>query len=326
MDKPSAEAIETALYEDRVLIRMLGMRRTMFVVAAELAPVVQASSTAAIAVRERKRLIAHIAEEEIASGDAAAWLGKAEAEVMAALQVRGEATGTELGAAVKCLRGTKITWRVLFVLVAEGRIVRGRPRGSWTSSQYRWSPGDTCLPRHVADWTPEAAQAELVRRWLATFGPGTVADIKWWTGWTLGAVRRAVAELDTIKVDLDGEAGLVLADDADPVAEPEPWVALLPALDPTVMGWQSRAWYFGDHAPKLFDRTGNPGPTVWHDGRVVGGWAQRRDGDIVVRLLEDVGTQAAAAIDERAATLGAWIGDVRVTPRFRTPLERELCA
>jgi hypothetical protein len=59
----------------------------------------------------------------------------------------------------------------------------------------------------------------------------------------------------------------------------------------------------------------------------VGGWAHRKDGEIAVRLLEDVGTEAAAAITAEAGRLREWIGDdpkIRITPRFRTPLEREL--
>jgi hypothetical protein len=46
----------------------------------------------------------------------------------------------------------------------------------------------------------------------------------------------------------------------------------------------------------------------------------------VFRLLEDTGTEAVAAVTAEAEQLQAWLGAVRVTPRFRTPLERELSA
>ena len=106
---------------------------------------------------------------------------------------------------------------------------------------------------------------------------------------------------------------------------PPPWAALLPALDPTAMGWRERDWYVGEHAAALFDRSGNIGPTAWWDGRIVGGWAQRENGEIAVRLLEDVGAEAAAAITAEAGRLAQWIGPgARLKPRFRTPLEREL--
>jgi hypothetical protein len=217
-----------------------------------------------------------------------------------------------------------ITSRLLLILAAQGRIVRGRPRGSWLSTQYSWSPIERWLPGGMPQWSPADARVELARRWLAGYGPGTVEDLKWWTGWTMGEVKRALAALDTVEVDLDGVSGLVLAQDADEVPEAPGAAVLLPALDPTVMGWAGRDWYVGEHRAALFDRTGNAGPTVWWDGHVVGGWAQREDGGIAVRLLEDTGREAREAIDAAAAGIADWLGDVRITPRFRTPLETEL--
>jgi hypothetical protein len=332
--------VERALYEDRTLVRMLGMRRTVFVVPSELFAVVQESSAAPIAVRQRRLLLDLLVAAGIGgAGDAgaAAWLTEVEESVVAALAGRGEATAATLATDEPRLRTqvlvapdkpyggpSNITSRVLLILAAQGRIVRGRPRGSWLSTQYSWAPVERWLPDGVPEYSPAAARVELLRRWLGAFGPGTVADLKWWTGWSMTEVKRALAGLDTVEVDLDTVAGLVLAQDADPVPVPAPSAALLPALDPTVMGWAGRGWYLGEHGPALFDRSGNAGPTVWWDGRVVGGWAQRADGGIAVRLLEDPGREARDAIDARAAATAAWLADVRVTPRFRTPLEREL--
>jgi hypothetical protein len=218
-----------------------------------------------------------------------------------------------------------VTTRVLNVLAAEGRIIRGRPRGSWISSQYRWSTAEDWLPGEPETWPAAAARTELARRWLLAYGPAPLSDLRWWTGWTAGDTKKAVAGLDVVEVELeDGGTGVLLADDVAPTRAPKPWVALLPALDPTVMGWAARQWYLGPHAPALFDRSGNPGPTIWSDGRIVGGWAQGRDGTVRYRLLEDVGADVAAAVEAEAGRLTAWLGPVRVTPRFRTPLEKEL--
>src|SRR5262249_46833572 len=153
-----------------------------------------------------------------------------------------------------------------------------------------------------------AARAELARRWLHAFGPAPRADLQWWTGWTAGQVRQALDQLEIAEVNLDGTAGVMLAADEDAPPAAEPWAALLPALDPTPMGWRDRAWYVGEHAPALFDRSGNIGPTAWWDGRIVGGWAQREDGEIAVRLLEDAGSGASAAIAAEARRLREWIG------------------
>jgi len=171
----------------------------------------------------------------------------------------------------------------------------------------------------------DAARAELVRQWLARFGPGTLADIVWWTGGNQGDTRRALAAVDTAEVELAGTTGFVLARDVDDVQPVAPWIALLPPLDPTPMGWFGRDWYLPDaHRAVLFDRTGNIGPSIWCDGRIVGGWAQRSDGTIGWRLLEDIGAELTAAVDGEADRLTGWLAGVRVIPSFRTPLEREL--
>ena len=325
-------AIEHALYEERSLVRMLGMRRTVFVVPAALVPVIQSACADQVAERLRRQLTQVVAAAGIAT-DAATWLKDVGEGTVRVLAARGSATGAELARDEPRLRtqiiaapdnpyggAVNLTTRLLTLLSAEGLIVRGRPRGGWTSTQFTWSaaPERTDLPA-------AAARAELARRWLATFGPAPLSDLQWWTGWTAGQVRQAVSSLDLTEVDLGGTPGVLLTGDQAPTAPAEPWAALLPALDPTAMGWRERAWYVGEHTAALFDRSGNIGPTAWWDGRIVGGWAQRKDGEITVRLLEDVGAEAAAAIAAEAERLREWIGPgVRITPRFRTPLEREL--
>ena len=174
----------------------------------------------------------------------------------------------------------------------------------------------------------DTASSTVARLWLTSYGPATVDDLQWWTGWTKTRTKAALATLDTVEVDLDGATGLLLADDAEPVPEPDPWVALLPALDPSAMGWKHRDFCLGPHREQLYDVNGNAGPTVWAGGRIVGGWAQRDDGEVVVRLLDDVGTDVSTRIDERAAALTTMLGDVRLKARARgwTPVERELRA
>lgn len=333
------EAIEDTLYEERRALKMLGMRRTMFVVPVETAPVVQAACTDAIAARLRRRLIGWLEESGVAK-DGAKWLEEVEGEVERALAQHGELAGAELSRAVPALQerilfnpGKKYEARqsvatlLMPVISAEGRVARGRPRGSWISSQHRWAPMDAWLPEREAAPAVADAQAELVRLWLRAFGPGTLADLKWWTGLGAGVVRKALEAADAVEVELGaGEPGYLLLDDLEPVATPDPWVALLPSLDATTMGWAGRDWYLGEHREMLFDGNGNAGPTVWADGHIVGGWAQRRDGEVVVRYLEDAGAEAEAAVAAEAERVREWLGDVRITARFPVPLQRELVA
>ena len=328
--------VERALYDERTLVRVLAMRRTLWVVPRELLPVVLAACTRTVAARERRRLEGFVRDSGI-SATPAAWLARAGKAALAAVETRGEAFTTDVADDVPMLAerlrlgvGSRFETtqsaaaRVLPQLAMDGRLVRGRPRGTWINGQYRWVPVAAWLGSPVEELEPAAAQAELLRRWLAAFGPATETDLRWWTGWTAREARGALAVVPHEAVDVDGATGLVLADDGAPIEPPEPWAALLPTLDPTTMGWKERDWYLGPHAELLFDRNGNAGPTVWWEGRVVGGWSQRRDGEIAFRLLEDVGADAITAIDAEAARLAGWLGDVRFSPGFLPPFQRSL--
>jgi hypothetical protein len=330
-------ALADALYgETGTLVRMLAMRRTMFVVTRASAPMVYAAAGKQIAAAERKKLLTFLAD---GGGWDAKWLESVEAQVRAALEEHGETSGAALSRLVPGLREQvvvaagkpyearqNVASRIIRTMAAAGRIERRRPAGSWTSSQFRWANAEPLPEVPVAE-----ARTGVVRAWLGAFGPGTEADLKWWTGWSLTEVRKALAAVGAEEVLLDGGAiGHVLPGDAEPPAdEPPPAATLLPALDPTPMGWRDRDWFLPrEHRPALFDGTGNVGPTVWWGGEVIGGWAHRADGTVRWRLLADRGAEAASAVEAAAGRLTAFLADggVTVTPRFRTPLERELSA
>jgi winged helix DNA-binding protein len=330
--------VERALYEERALVRMLAMRRTLWVVPRDLVPVVEAAATRSVAARERRRLEGFVRESGISTRPSV-WLARAGRAALAAVEERGEAFTADvtrdvpllakklrLGAGTRWETTQSASARVLPQLAMEGLLVRGRPRGGWANGQYRWVPAAAWLGGELQTVEPGVARAELLRRWLSAFGPATETDIRWWTGWTAREARGALAAVPHVEVDLDGVAGLVLADDLEPTPTPEPWVALLPTLDPTTMGWKQRDWYLGPHAAVLFDRNGNAGSTVWWDGRVVGGWAQRADGEIAFRLLEDVGADAVRAVEAEAERVAAWVGDTRVAPGFLPPFQRGLAS
>lgn len=328
--------VERALYDDRQLIRVLAMRRTVFAVPRDFAGACLVGASDVVAIQQRKLLLKLLADSGIA-GDLEEWVERAELAALTAIEAAGEVTSTELSEADPLLATRvqvgsgkftatpTVASRLMTLLSAEGKVVRTRPRGGWTSTQFRWST--------MASWCdlgepPELDDAitELARLWLHAYGPATLDDLQWWTGWTKTRTRAAVAPLATVEVEADGRPALVLADDVDPVEAPDPWVALLPALDPSSMGWKHRDFVLGPHRERLFDINGNAGPTVWVDGRIVGGWAQRDDGEVVFSLLQDVGAQSTAAVEERAAELTTMLGDVRLKARARgwTDVEKEL--
>jgi hypothetical protein len=342
--------LDVALYEDRTLWRLHAMRRTLFVVTTDDAPIVQSAAGRDVARAERRKLVRWLVDAG-PPGDDPTWLRRTEERTLAALAGGSELRTQDLTERVPELATTitvgsgrwttevPLATRLLVVLALDGHLVRARPAGTWRSSQYRWAATSAWFgagrASHARDThldpAPDTAWPALARRYLATHGPATVADVRWWTGWTMARTRAALRAVDAVAVTLDGdETGYVLPDDLpgaeQPTAGDGSVATLLPGLDPTPMGWKGRAWYLGVHAAELFDTNGNVGPTAWVDGRVVGGWAQRPDGEVVTRLLEPVSQDARARLEDRAAALTAWLDGVVVTPRFRTPLERALAA
>ena len=341
MVHPSLDAVSTALYDDHTVIRHHAMRRTLWVMTPEVAALAHAAATTGLVGPERKRLV-RLLEAGAVAEDGEAWLDGARRDTVAALRRLGAATARRLGAEVPSLTskiemapgksyGASVSahTRVLTLLGFEGAIGRGRPTGSWINGQYTWMPLDSLVPGGFADTDPAAARIELVRRWLYAFGPASTEDVRWWLGSTVRATAAALGACGAVEVTVDHGPAWLLADDLEPVTVPEPWAALLPGLDPTTMGWKARDWYLGPHTERVFDRNGNGGPTVWVDGRIVGAWVQRADGEIVVRLLDGdhaIGREHRQAIDTAATALRQLIGDTRFSVRFPSPIQPDLLA
>jgi hypothetical protein len=137
------------------------------------------------------------------------------------------------------------------------------PLGGWKTSRPVWTPVEDWFGADPGAADEPAGYTQLVRRWLRSHGPGTEADLAWWLGATKAAVRRALADIEAVEVQLeDGSRAWLDPDDTDEVAAGAPWAALLPALDPTTMGWRGRGFYLGNQAGQIFDRNGNGGPTA----------------------------------------------------------------
>lgn len=328
------EELEAALYDQRSVVRVLGMRRTLFVVPVAMEELLREGCAKHYLDAERRRLERFLEEQHGLDGD---WLDGVLTRTLAALDKLGEATARDLTAevpelATKLWFGGERKWagqiglstRVLFLLATAGLIVRARPVGTWLSGQYRWAQRDGWLGAPARPRDVREARAQLLRGWLASYGPGSFEDIKWWSGWGVRDTKTALGDAGVEEVATDAGAGFVLTGDTEPTEPGDAWAALLPSLDTTAMGWKERAWYLGDHGADLYDRSGNIGPSIWANGRIVGGWAQDPDGSVIYEVLERITAKERALIETEIAALGDWLdGDV-VNPRFRTPLEQRL--
>ncbi|MFT5222147.1 MAG: hypothetical protein ACI867_000444 [Glaciecola sp.] len=331
--------LDAALYEDRTLWRLHSMRRTLFVVAADEASMLDAAVGRKIAAAERKRLLEWLASAMPAE-EIDGWLAETREAVLVAVS-RGKGKRTSelvdllpaLSLHIEMGKGPQkspISTRLLHVMAVELDLVRTRPKGSWRGSQYRWDRTNSWFGESLEVLVPiedEAqARAALAGRYLASYGPVTRDDLKWFAGWTVPQTMEALAANGAVEVDLHRrEKGWVLPDDVEtPEVVEAGVVTLLPGLDPTPMAYKERRFFLGPHGTDTFDETGNIGPTVWLDGKIIGGWAARDNGEVVAELLEEVGTEAAVAVSAEAARLTTWLEGAPIIPRFPSHVEKRL--
>ncbi len=337
MRHPSLEPVSAALYDDRSLVRHHAMRRTLWVFTPEVARLAHAAATAGLIPPQHKTLLG-LLEATGTFDDPEAWMHAAKADTLAALRRLGPSSSRQLGKAVPALT-TKLRLspgkayasdvaahtRLLLLLGFEGAIVRTRPTGTWINAEYTWAVAEDWIEGGVVGTDRAAAAAALADRWLRAFGPAPASDLQWWAGWSGKVTTAALADCGAVPVDLDGQPGWLTAADDERVRDPGPWVALLPSLDPTTMGWQRRDWYLTPEAKAaVFDRNGNGGHTIWADGEIVGTWVQRPDGEIATRLLVDIGAERTAAVESEAAVLRTLLGETRFKARFPAPMQAEL--
>ena len=282
-----------------------------------------------------------------------AWLRDTEAAVLRALAARGSATGAQLSADEPRLRtqlvyvpdksyggAANITSRVLGLIAAEGHMVRGHRRGGWSSGQFEWFPAAAWLRRRRGGWrrvTPTvawpgdagmdaaAARVELARRWLLAFGPALVADLQWWAGWTGGQTKAALGRAA-------GHATSISTASPASCSPATRTSTMIPGPSRRCCPRSTRRRWAGSPGTGTSARTGRccstgPGTSGRPSGGRAGSSAAGRSGRPVRWRTGCSRTPARTrrtAIAAEAARLQSWLGPARVTPRFRTPLEREL--
>ena len=170
------------------------------------------------------------------------------------------------------------------------------PRGVWgRSSQVVSTTAEAWLGGPLE---PKPSLDELVMRYLAAFGPATVADVATWS--RLTGLRDVVERLRTRLRTFRDERGRELFDlpdsprpDPDKPAPPR----FLPEYDNALLSHSDRSRFVSEEQRRAFSRVdGRIKGTVLNDGFVFGVWQRRPDGALVVSHPERATKRALAAV------------------------------
>lgn len=142
---------------------------------------------------------------------------------------------------------------------------------------------DEWLGEPIPDIDPEAARAELLRRYLHSYGPSTRADFAGWLGVRAGDAGPWWSPVEDEMTQVEyGRRTWVLTEDLDALrslrSAPTPkGVRLLPPSDPYTQLRDRETIVDRQHHRDVWKTVGAPG-TVLTDGRITGIWRPRKSG------------------------------------------------
>ncbi|WP_432147577.1 winged helix DNA-binding domain-containing protein [Streptomyces sp. bgisy029] len=294
------------LLMDRHVVRTHLMRRTVHLVTAEDVLAWRARHDAML----RQRVLG-VYRRELAGVD----LGELAAAGRAVLADGEPRSMAELARAVAD-RWPEPGTRPLGEMLVAGVLpmVQLPPRGVWrTKAGVRNALVSSWLGREVdpppaEDDGSDPVGQELVRRYLAAYGPAATADVRAWSG--LAGLPRAVAALRPELVTFRDERGRELLDLPDaPRPDPETPapVRFLPAFDNAILGYDDRTRIIDD-ADRGLSVAG--ARVVLVDGRVAATWdVEAGDGTVTVAPLRPLSRSERSEVGQEGRELAGFLSD-----------------
>jgi hypothetical protein len=154
------------------------------------------------------------------------------------------------------------------------------------------------------------ATREVIRRYLAAFGPASRADIATWSGMRIGDFSPALETLEPLRRFRDerGRELLDLPRAPLPSADVPAPVRFLPKWDNVLLSHADRTRVLPEDYRKLMiAKNGDVAPTILVDGVVAGDWVADKEGKVTVTPYAPLPRVVRRAVDDEAARLEAWL-------------------
>ncbi|MEA2498251.1 MAG: hypothetical protein QOH26_656 [Actinomycetota bacterium] len=249
---------------------------------------------------------------------------RCEARIVAGLEKSGRLTREEIAKVLDAAKIDRSGQRLPHILMhceLEAIICSGGRR----DKKHTYALFDERVPSDDR-FDRDEALAELVRRYLASHGPATVKDLRWWSGLTAADIKHALAALDSeVKSETIDQITLWYLRDRARLTRSR-GAHLLQTYDELIVGY-TESRFFGDPV-------GTKARTAWRDRQLptgillldgmVGGHWRRTIGkngvEVEVLTYEKPKRDEVQAIESAGARLGRFLdarATVNITPNLR---------
>jgi hypothetical protein len=304
-----ARAVRDACNRERSLVRTWAMRGTLHMVTAEdVGWLVALLGPVFATANRRRRLQLGLDEDTCARGLRA--IGK----VLAAdgPLPRGELVSRLAGEGVVVDPRSQAPAHLVAYAAMQGLVCRGP---DLDNDEPTYVLLDDWVGNGSSSLDPEAALAELTRRYLGAHAPATPADLAAWAGIAAGRARRGFELVagELVEVEAAGAPAWTLTGATLPrPGRGRPCVRLLYRFDDYLLGWRGRDLVLASRfARRIHAGGGWIHPAVLVDGRVVGTWRLAPGaGDrltVAVEPFEPL-DGALSRLEDEAADLGRFLG------------------
>jgi hypothetical protein len=301
--------LDEELYIKRTLGKFRSARKTLYVLTKEMIPI----AYAAMKTMLEDRFEGYIKYQGFTREDYASTAKS----ILEVLQDNGM-TATDIKKAL----GTKANVSAIVnVMCDQGLLIRGEPKGGWNSNTHTYYIFQEYLPDVNLNQADEStAKKLLIKKYIAAFGPVTINDISWWTGFTKREVKKIMENLEdeitNVQIEPLGENHFMLSAEEELLPSinrsSKPIVNFLPPLDSYLMGYKERDRYLKqEHVEFMYDRSGNATSAILVNGRIVGIWDFSEDKEPVVKLFlfENAEKELMKEMSTKALEIGKFMAD-----------------
>lgn len=299
--------IETALYENRTLVKTNCMRATLHILGATDYPIY----IAALKRSRVRQMFGHMARFGVTEAE-----GHAAKE--AALKILAAGSMTRRKLTERVLAETKLGkkarywfekswWGVVHQGIVEGLICYGlQQRREITLVRV-----DQWLPK-LKKVSEGEAQQILLRRYLSAYGPATLHDFSKWAGLPVPEAKAAgeLLKEELVEVNVEGNAALILRDDYDQLRNSALGgqnLRLLPNFDAYLLAHVEKDHLVDSrYYKRVYRNQGWISPVILLNGKVIGLWSIQRRArrpELEIEPFENFPKKIRGMIEEEADSL-----------------------